>query len=104
MRSDQRFDFTAQSVVSGTGLRDEQAALLRAIADRRVEDFLNLLPAFGCHRFGVLIKRREERCRTPSVECFGRSKVYSNWRRNHARAIFQSRSTVAWLIPRTSAV
>src|SRR6185503_17359211 len=49
VRSNQRLDFAAQLLVARARLRDEQAALVRAIRDRRVEDFLNLLPALRCH-------------------------------------------------------
>src|SRR6185369_5062770 len=49
VRSDQRLDFAAQLLVSRARPRNEQAALLGAMRDRRVEDFFDLLPALRCH-------------------------------------------------------
>src|ERR1700686_2424175 len=82
MRGEQRFDFVPEFGIPAAGMVEVRCALHRVDKDDLVEQLLHLLPAFGVHA--------------------GASPVMA--RNNQARAVTQSRFTVAGEMPSTSEV
>src|SRR5215471_5490528 len=58
MRSDQRFDFLAQSFIGATGVCEKGRSLRRLVFYSRMKNLLNSLPAFRCHCFPSAIDER----------------------------------------------
>src|ERR1700694_6052702 len=104
MRRNERFDFFLQGLVSTACVFQKGGSLAHRAIKSRVKYFSNLSPTFRSHIEFPGDASTDLRGDGASITSDKWTNLYSSFRLSHARAIFQSRSTVAWPMLSTSAV